>query len=124
MSLIAALEALVESGATPEMMLAVVRVYVSERDAADEARRAKDAARQTKRRSLMPEDWFEVRARVFVRDGYICTYCGTTTDDPHCDHITPLSRGGSSDESNLTTSCRSCNTSKGARTPEEWRAAQ
>lgn len=60
------------------------------------------------------------RAEIFERDGYRCTYCGDTEGPFHCDHIIPVSRGGSGDPSNLTTACASCNTKKGALTRDEW----
>ncbi|UEM08088.1 DUF1376 domain-containing protein (plasmid) [Skermanella rosea] len=74
--------------------------------------------------SLYPTDWRALREIVFERDDYACTYCSSEELPLHCDHIVPLTRGGTNDLSNLTTSCRPCNTSKGARTPEEWRAAK
>lgn len=63
------------------------------------------------RRRPIPAD---VRNRVFERDGWACLTCGT---DQHLtlDHIQPWSRGGSDDENNLCTLCRSCNSRKGAR---------
>lgn len=41
----------------------------------------------------------------------------------HVDHKMPLSRGGSNWPSNLQLLCARCNTSKGAKTMEEWRCA-
>ena len=69
-------------------------------------------------------EWRELRAAVFERDGYVCTYCGVDTDAPHCDHVMPVSRGGSSALDNLTTACPRCNLSKGSKTVDEWRAAR
>ena len=43
---------------------------------------------------------------------------------PVRDHVIPRSRGGSDNAENLVLSCNGCNSSKGARTPEEWRAWQ
>lgn len=60
---------------------------------------------------------------VFARDGYACVYCGSPLN-LSLDHIIPQSRGGSHDPDNLCTCCRSCNSSKGARTPEEWMASR
>lgn len=57
---------------------------------------------------------------IYTRDDYKCVYCGST-EDLTLDHIIPLSRGGNNDASNLATACRSCNSSKGAKTLQEWR---
>jgi len=55
---------------------------------------------------------------VFRRDGYSCRYCGST-DYLSIDHVVPRHQGGSDDEPNLVVACRSCNSRKGARTPEQ-----
>lgn len=57
---------------------------------------------------------------VFKRDGFKCVYCGTDKDLT-LDHQIPQSRGGGHEPENLVTCCATCNSSKGARTPEEWR---
>ena len=72
-----------------------------------------------------------LRRRIFERDKGICQICGAKTrffrsgyDDPFSrdgtkagsvDHITPLTKGGTDDESNLRWCCRSCNCSRGNR---------
>lgn len=56
----------------------------------------------------------EVRERVLHRDRYRCRHCGNTKR-LEMDHIKPWSQGGSDDESNLQTLCRSCNYRKGVR---------
>jgi hypothetical protein len=63
-----------------------------------------------------------VRRLVFKRDNGACRYCGAslTMKTMHVDHVHPVSRGGSSATTNLVASCRDCNLSKGAKTPEEW----
>lgn len=67
--------------------------------------------------------WSKIRRLVFERDNYTCKYCGVEDlKSPHCDHVVPVSQGGSSKMDNLTTSCRSCNNSKHAKTPEQWAA--
>jgi 5-methylcytosine-specific restriction endonuclease McrA len=39
-----------------------------------------------------------------------------------CDHVIPVSRGGSSTLDNLVTACLACNLAKSTMTPKEWRA--
>lgn len=58
-------------------------------------------------------------------DGWRCAYCDRSLayGEIHIDHIIPLSKGGTNDFENLALSCKPCNLHKGARTPEEWRAA-
>ena len=72
--------------------------------------------------------WIALRYRVWWRDGGKCRYCGTEVDDSymnrdvaqyHCDHVLPLSQGGTYDIDNLVTSCKRCNLRKGARTPRQ-----
>ena len=61
--------------------------------------------------------------RLFARDRQICGYCGGHFPEGELtvEHITPVSRGGRHDWTNVVTACRSCNTRKGSRTPEEAR---
>lgn len=68
-------------------------------------------------------DWWPLRARILERDSYACVYCGNTdADAPLCaDHVVPLSRGGTNDESNLVCACIPCNSSKNNRLLSEWK---
>lgn len=68
----------------------------------------------------MPADWAALRDVVFERDGYGCVYCGSGLN-LHCDHVHPLTLGGSNDIANLVTACATCNLRKGAKTVAEWR---
>lgn len=86
----------------------------------DEHSSRKDSNRS--RRGISCKRWRALRAEAFERDGYSCQYCGDV-NDLTCDHITPLVRGGSNDLDNLTTACRSCNSSKGDKSLSEWREA-
>lgn len=61
--------------------------------------------------------WLELREQILERDGFTCRYCGAPADS--VDHIIPRSRKGADDPDNLVAACRTCNSSKGARTPEE-----
>lgn len=58
------------------------------------------------------------RQNIFKRDDGKCQYCGATSDLT-LDHVVPRSRGGKSSWDNLVTACKSCNSKKGDRTPQE-----
>lgn len=64
--------------------------------------------------------WENLRSIVFIRDGFRCRYCGSTEQPLHCDHVVPVSRGGTNDLSNLACACAFCNLSKGDKLLEEW----
>lgn len=80
---------------------------------------------------LDPEDYERFTGRSFHEDHVLpalkreeerrsrrCAYCGEF--EPFAkDHVFPKSRGGSDDKSNLVWCCYSCNSKKGAKTPEE-----
>jgi 5-methylcytosine-specific restriction endonuclease McrA len=57
--------------------------------------------------------------------GYRCRYCNKdlTQETPILEHFIPLSRGGSNWPSNLVPSCKSCNSSKKAKTGWEFISA-
>lgn len=67
------------------------------------------------------EVWKKIREFVFLRDDYTCRYCGQRGVRLECDHVYPVSRGGSHDAINLVTSCFKCNRSKRDKTVEEWK---
>ncbi|MCK4785728.1 MAG: HNH endonuclease [Desulfobacteraceae bacterium] len=52
-----------------------------------------------------------------------CAYCGCELNETTVqrDHLTPLSRGGSNDISNIVPACRDCNNSKYAKSLWQWR---
>lgn len=58
-----------------------------------------------------------VRFEVFKRDSFTCQYCGRKAPDVvlEVDHIDPVANGGQNDILNLVTSCKDCNSGKGAR---------
>lgn len=68
-------------------------------------------------------DWSVIRERIFARDNYTCTYCSARGVRLECDHVVPVSRGGSHEDDNLATACFECNRSKRARLVSEWRAS-
>jgi 5-methylcytosine-specific restriction endonuclease McrA len=61
------------------------------------------------------------RKNIFLRDDYTCQYCGKRHDAKGltCDHIIPRSRGGTTEWTNIVTSCIRCNRKKGNKLPEE-----
>lgn len=69
------------------------------------------------------EVWRVIRNRIFERDGFTCAYCGSTGGRLECDHIIPVAKGGTHEDSNLITACFACNRSKHAKTLAEWRAS-
>lgn len=54
--------------------------------------------------------------------GLSCSYCGAMAEA--WDHIVPRSKGGPDTPENLTPACTPCNSSKHARTPEQWWASK
>jgi 5-methylcytosine-specific restriction endonuclease McrA len=53
----------------------------------------------------------------------VCYWCGKKCPKAYCvDHYEPLSKGGKHEASNLVIACRSCNSRKSAKDPEQFRA--
>lgn len=53
----------------------------------------------------------KLRNKIFKRDGWQCVKC-KTTKNLQIDHIIPFIVGGTTDEKNLQTLCKTCNLSK------------
>lgn len=66
-------------------------------------------------------EWAELRSTVFLRDDFTCAYCGSRGGKLECDHIIPVSRGGSHELDNLVTACKPCNRAKAGKFLSEWR---
>ena len=65
-------------------------------------------------RKKVPE---RVRFEVLRRNKFCCSYCGKAAVDGWrlvVDHIHPVSKGGTNDIENLTSSCEKCNNGKGS----------
>jgi len=54
------------------------------------------------------------RFNVFLRDKFMCQYCGSKKDLTF-DHLLPRSKGGKTDWDNVVTACSACNVKKGGR---------
>jgi len=65
----------------------------------------------------------ELKEQVLRTANYSCYYCGTflTKINYQVDHALPISKGGSSEVSNLRASCETCNKKKGDKTELEYR---
>lgn len=63
-----------------------------------------------------------------IREAWpVCAYCSRDykpymSGQFTIDHVDPLSKGGGRGLANLVGCCRSCNESKGNRTPQQWAA--
>lgn len=60
------------------------------------------------------------RSNLFLRDRHTCQYCGESNSvyELTLDHVLPRSRGGETCWENVVTACKSCNSNKGDRLPE------
>jgi hypothetical protein len=58
---------------------------------------------------------------LFLRDAHLCMYCGKPFHEGSLtrDHVIPISKGGLDRWKNVVTACRSCNTRKANRIPEQ-----
>lgn len=81
----------------------------------EEKRRAAKYANTPVDELLTPAEWRTILAEA---NGH-CHYCGKEAKLT-LDHVIPLSKGGKHSKDNVVAACRRCNSSKGARTPEEW----
>lgn len=68
------------------------------------------------------------KAAVISKTDGRCAYCGIELYDDDMsalgmtiDHLTPKSRGGTDELANLVVCCRSCNSTKGVKTLDEFR---
>lgn len=107
-------------GLTHDQMAGVLEIF--EADA--ETRKEKARSRVQKwrdRLDVSSSEWIGLSMFVRERDDFTCQYCGSTDGPMHCDHVIPLSQGGTSDPDNLVTACRACNCGKSGRTVEQWR---
>ena len=60
----------------------------------------------------------DMRETILCEDMWECVYCKSSTNLA-MDHLIPQIDGGLTVKSNLVTSCKSCNSKKGGRTPDD-----
>ena len=85
------------------------------KEAKRKAERAVIAAYKGKSRTLANQIKSELRRQIGI-DPH-CPYCGWyMTDDQHCDHIYPISKGGLSTPQNMVYVCSDCNLKKNGLT--------
>lgn len=80
-----------------------------------------DKDRGTRHQRGYGTNWEKLRLTILRRDNGLCQEClrngilKAVGDKPYsafCDHIVPKAEGGTDDESNLQTLCRTCHTAK------------
>ncbi len=86
-----------------------------------EKRRALRQAYKARKKSAMGRYTPEDLVRVVEAQGGCCFWCQVPlSGDYHADHYVPLSRGGSNYQENIVAACPTCNTSRGAKMPDEF----
>lgn len=103
-----------------DKMKARQRVYYSKNP---NANRRYKALRRARERSA-EGTYSEAEANVLLSMYNTCPACGegfTEDAKPTLDHIVPITRNGTNYITNLMPLCKRCNSSKNAKTPEEWK---
>ncbi len=80
--------------------------------------------RRNARIAKLPHTLTAAEWEIILRDyNYSCAYCGKAQYEIDGilaqDHIIPLSQGGPYTKDNIAPACKSCNSRKGSRTPEQ-----
>ena len=89
--------------------------------------KATRAAQKAMRASAVGRFTAEDVQALLERQSYRCAAPHCRIDvlhDFHCDHVIPLSRGGTNSPDNIQILCPKCNLTKNDRTMDEWEAAR
>lgn len=92
--------------------------YAKVGDAIPAAPKPRFPSRDERKKEPIPA---ELRWRVWERDEFTCRNCGAR-QHLSVDHVIPESAGGPMTLDNLQTLCKRCNSSKGAKHPDDWRS--
>lgn len=85
------------------------------------ARRVSKRRRRAREHNAPGEFTYSQIMRQYTAQGHTCAYCKQPCAGlPDPEHVTPLSRGGRNDMSNLVAACRACNADKNDLTLTEW----
>lgn len=94
--------------------------YEYEKDLEDEIKTFREKFIDARLYNTDVKLWKKISKSVMRRDKYTCTYCCAVGGILEVDHIVPISKNGSNEMSNLTTSCRKCNRQKKDKEVEEF----
>ncbi len=90
-----------------------------------ERRREKTAIRRARKHNASGRYTTNQIVNLLKRQNSKCANCLCSIKQGyHVDHISPLSRGGSNDITNIQLLCPSCNMRKGSKDPIEWARSQ
>ena len=90
------------------------KAYATKQGRCDE-HQVNNWASKTKYRKSSGYEWAARREKALKRDGYLCQQCleiGRVVIAKEVDHITPVSKGGTDEYSNLVSLCSICHKSK------------
>jgi len=71
---------------------------------------------------MSKQDRLDTLAKLVMISSDPCFYCGETKEEMTDDHWIPLAKGGTNHWYNFVRACKSCNSSKGAKTGEDYMA--
>jgi hypothetical protein len=64
--------------------------------------------------------WRVLRLKILNRDEFTCHYCGSKNPLMAVDHVIPVTKGGTDEESNLVAACQTCNSKKNNKPLKEF----